>query len=110
MEAAQDLPDGSDFELHRPWIDKISVKCKKCSAKMQREEFVLDTWHNSGAAPFASLSDDDYSKNIPAPFFTEGIDQTRGWAYTLLIENVILKNKDISPYNSFLFQGHVLDE
>jgi len=110
VEAAQDLPDGSDFELHRPWIDKISVKCKKCSAKMQREEFVLDTWHNSGAAPFASLSDDEYSKNIPAPFFTEGIDQTRGWAYTLLIENVILKNKDISPYNSFLFQGHVLDE
>ncbi len=77
---------------------------------MQREEFVLDTWHNSGAAPFASLSDDEYKNTIPAPFFTEGIDQTRGWAYTLLIENVILNNKDISPYNSFLFQGHVLDE
>jgi len=77
---------------------------------MQREEFVLDTWHNSGAAPFASLSDDEYKKTIPAPFFTEGIDQTRGWAYTLLIENVIFNNKDISPYNSFLFQGHVLDE
>ena len=110
VEAAEDLPDGSDFELHRPWIDRISVKCKKCSAKMQREEFVLDTWHNSGAAPFASLSDDEYRKNIPAPFFTEGIDQTRGWAYTLLIENVILNNKDVPPYNSFLFQGHVLDE
>ena len=56
------------------------------------------------------MSDDEYKKNIPAPFFTEGIDQTRGWAYTLLIENVIFNNKDISPYNSFLFQGHVLDE
>jgi isoleucyl-tRNA synthetase len=77
---------------------------------MVREEFVLDTWHNSGAAPFASLSDDEYEKTIPAPFFTEGIDQTRGWAYTLLIENVIYKNKPISPYKSFLFQGHVLDE
>nr|AIE91939.1 isoleucyl-tRNA synthetase (IARS, ileS) [uncultured marine thaumarchaeote AD1000_18_B11] len=110
VDAADDLPDGPDFELHRPWIDRISVKCKKCNAKMQREEFVLDTWHNSGAAPFASLSDDEYKKNIPAPFFTEGIDQTRGWAYTLLIENVIFNNKDISPYNSFLFQGHVLDE
>ena len=77
---------------------------------MQREEFVLDTWHNSGAAPFASLSDEEYKKTIPAPFFTEGIDQTRGWAYTLLIENVILNNKDTSPYNSFLFQGHVVDE
>jgi len=110
IEASNDLPDGSDFELHRPWIDRISIKCKKCNANMQREEFVLDTWHNSGAAPFASLNDDEYKKNIPAPFFTEGIDQTRGWAYTLLIENVILNNQDISPYNSFLFQGHVLDE
>jgi len=108
--AADDLPDGNDFELHRPWIDNVSIKCKKCDAKMQREKFVLDTWHNSGAAPFASLSDDEYKKTIPAPFFTEGIDQTRGWAYTLLIENVILNNTDTSPYNSFLFQGHVLDD
>jgi len=110
IEIADELPDGPDFELHRPWIDRITIKCKKCSAKMQREEFVLDTWHNSGAAPFASLSDDEYKKTIPAPFFTEGIDQTRGWAYTLLIENVIFNNEGISPYNSFLFQGHVLDE
>ena len=110
IDIADDLPDGPDFELHRPWIDRVSIKCKKCNAKMQREEFVLDTWHNSGAAPFASLSNDEYKKTIPAPFFTEGIDQTRGWAYTLLIENVIFNNKDISPYNSFLFQGHVLDE
>jgi len=110
VDMADDLPDGPNFELHRPWIDRISIKCKKCNAKMQREEFVLDTWHNSGAAPFASLSDDEYEKTIPAPFFTEGIDQTRGWAYTLLIENVIFNNKAISPYNSFLFQGHVLDE
>jgi len=110
IDIADDLPDGPDFELHRPWIDRVSIKCKKCNAKMQREEFVLDTWHNSGAAPFASLSDDEYKKTIPAPFFTEGIDQTRGWAYTLLIENVIFNNKDTSPYNSFLFQGHVLDE
>jgi len=110
IDIADDLPDGPDFELHRPWIDRVSIKCKKCNAKMQREEFVLDTWHNSGAAPFASLSDDEYEKTIPAPFFTEGIDQTRGWAYTLLIENVIFNNKDTSPYNSFLFQGHVLDE
>jgi len=110
VDVADDLPDGPDFELHRPWIDRVSIKCKKCNAKMQREEFVLDTWHNSGAAPFASLSEDEYKKTIPAPFFTEGIDQTRGWAYTLLIENVIFNNKDTSPYNSFLFQGHVLDE
>ena len=110
VNAADSLPDGENFELHRPWIDRISIKCKKCNADMEREEFVLDTWHNSGAAPFASLSDDDYENTIPAPFFTEGIDQTRGWAYTLLVENVIYNNNGISPYKSFLFQGHVLDE
>ena len=111
VQFADNLPDGENFELHRPWIDKITVKCKKCaSTRTKREEYVLDTWHNSGSAPYASLSDAEYSKEIPAPFLTEGIDQTRGWAYTLLIENVILKNQPISPYKSFLFQGHVLDE
>lgn len=111
IDAANNLPDGPDFELHRPWIDNITIKCKKCnSTKTKREEFVLDTWHNSGAAPFASLDDEQYAKEIPAPFFTEGIDQTRGWAYTLLIENVILNNTAQAPYKSFLFQGHVLDK
>jgi len=111
VDSAENLPDGPDFELHRPWIDNIAVRCKKCnSANTKREEYVLDTWHNSGSAPYSSLSDEEYSKEIPAPFFTEGIDQTRGWAYTLLIENVILNNAAIPPYKSFLFQGHVLDE
>ncbi|HYL67481.1 MAG TPA: isoleucine--tRNA ligase [Nitrosopumilaceae archaeon] len=107
---ASDLPDGANFELHRPWIDKITIKCKKCDAKMEREQFVLDTWHNSGAAPYASLSDAEYAEYIPAAFLTEGIDQTRGWAYTLLMENVIYNDKPVSPFKSFLFQGHVLDK
>ena len=107
----QDLPDGHDFELHRPWIDHIRIKCSKCGGTNTcREEYVLDTWHNSGAAPWASLTDAEYTKAIPAPFFTEGIDQTRGWAYTLLVENVILAGDASPPYKSFLFQGHVLDE
>ena len=111
VESADNLPDGPDFELHRPWIDNITIKCKKCgSTKTKREEYVLDTWHNSGSAPYSSLTDEEYSNEIPAPFFTEGIDQTRGWAYTLLIENVILNNRPTPPYKSFLFQGHVLDE
>ncbi|MBA4718801.1 MAG: isoleucine--tRNA ligase [Nitrosopumilus sp.] len=111
VDAAENLPDGEDFELHRPWIDNITIKCKKCnSIKTKREEYVLDTWHNSGSAPYSSLTDEEYSKEIPAPFFTEGIDQTRGWAYTLLIENVILKNAPNPPFKAFLFQGHVLDE
>ncbi|MGY5151983.1 MAG: isoleucine--tRNA ligase [Candidatus Nitrosopumilus sp. bin_6a] len=111
VESADKLPDGPNFELHRPWIDNITIKCKKCnSVNTKREEYVLDTWHNSGSAPYSSLTDEEYKKEIPAPFFTEGIDQTRGWAYTLLIENVILNNAPTPPYKAFLFQGHVLDE
>src|SRR5918994_376211 len=107
---AIELPDGPDFELHRPWIDRIKIKCEKCGEMMQREQFVLDTWHNSGAAPYASLTDQEYKDLIPATFLTEGIDQTRGWAYTLLMENVIMKQSGIAPFRSFLFQGHVLDK
>lgn len=109
IQNAESLPDGSNFELHRPWIDKIRTRCRRCNSyNTVREQYVLDTWHNSGAAPFASLNNDEYNRDIPAPFLTEGIDQTRGWAYTLLVENVILNGT--SPYKSFLFQGHVLDE
>ncbi|MGI0049644.1 MAG: class I tRNA ligase family protein, partial [Nitrososphaera sp.] len=110
LKKAIELPDGSEFELHRPWIDRIKIKCEKCGAVMQREQFVLDTWHNSGAAPYASLTDQEYSDLIPATFLTEGIDQTRGWAYTLLMENVIMNQAGVAPFQSFLFQGHVLDE
>ena len=110
IERAMDLPDGPDFELHRPWIDRIKIKCENCGVTMQREPFVLDTWHNSGAAPYASLTDQEYTDLIPATFLTEGIDQTRGWAYTLLMESVIMKQSSHAPFRSFLFQGHVLDE
>ena len=109
--AAEHLPDGENFELHRPWIDDIRIRCKRCaSSKTQREPYVLDTWHNSGAAPYSSLDDGTYKEHIPASFLTEGIDQTRGWAYTLLVENVILNDAPIPPYKAFLFQGHVLDK
>jgi isoleucyl-tRNA synthetase len=104
------LTTNGHFELHRPWIDQIKINCSKCNSLMTREPYVLDTWHNSGAAPFASFNDHDYKKLIPALFLTEGIDQTRGWSYSLLIQNVILKNASIAPFKSFLFQGHVLDE
>ncbi len=111
VRAAADLPDGENFELHIPWIDKITIRCTKCGGtNTRRERYVLDTWHNSGSAPFSSLDDASYLRYIPAPFLTEGIDQTRGWAYTLLIENVIMSGKPASPFSSFLFQGHVLDE
>lgn len=107
---ADHLPDGPAFELHRPQIDRVEIKCGRCGSKMEREPFVLDTWHNSGAAPYASLGDDEFSSIIPAAFMTEGVDQTRGWAYTLLMQNVILTGGSLAPFKSFLFQGHVLDE
>ena len=107
---ADHLPDGPAFELHRPQIDRVEIKCGRCGSKMQREPFVLDTWHNSGAAPYASLRDDEFSSIMPAAFMTEGLDQTRGWAYTLLMQNVILTGGSLAPFKSFLFQGHVLDE
>lgn len=107
---ADHLPDGRAFELHRPQIDRVEIKCGRCGNRMQREPFVLDTWHNSGAAPYASLRDDEFSSIIPAAFMTEGLDQTRGWAYTLLMQNVILTGRSLAPFKSFLFQGHVLDE
>ena len=107
---ADHLPDGPGFELHRPQIDRVEIKCGRCGSKMEREPFVLDTWHNSGAAPYASLRDDEFSSIIPAAFMTEGVDQTRGWAYTLLMQNVILTGRSLAPFKSFLFQGHVLDE
>ncbi len=110
IKKASKLPDGEDFELHRPWIDRVAIKCDKCGADSYREPFVLDTWHNSGAAPYSSLTDDEFRELVPVPFLTEGIDQTRGWAYTLLIESVILKEQDEAPFRAFLFQGHVLDE
>lgn len=107
---AKSLPDGPDFELHKPWIDRIVIPCPKCGTDMKREPFVLDTWHNSGSAPYSAHTDNEYRELVPMPFLTEGIDQSRGWAYSLLLENVILTNKSQSPYRVFLFMGHVLDE
>ncbi len=108
--AASKLPDGPRFELHRPWIDRVVLKCPKCGGRATREPFVLDPWHNSGSAPYSSFTDEEFRTLVPVKFLTEGIDQTRGWAYTLLLLNVIRTGKAISPYRMFLFQGHVLDE
>jgi len=108
IENAIELPDGENFELHRPWIDRVVVRCKKCGGKAYREPFVLDTWHNSGASPYAAFTDEEYRKYVPVEFLTEGIDQTRGWAYSLLILSVILTRGPNSPYKAFLFQGHIL--
>ena len=99
------------LELHRPWLDRIATSCSRCGGRSEREPYVLDTWHNSGSAPYSSLGEAGHAEHVPVQFLTEGIDQTRGWAYTLLVENVILAGgRPEAPFKSFLFQGHVLDE
>jgi len=110
LKLAKEVPDGPSFELHRPWIDRVVLRCPRCGGDSMREPFVLDTWHNSGSAPYSAFTDREYTELFPAKFLTEGIDQTRGWAYTLLVLNVLKGGKPKAPYSSFLFQGHVLDE
>jgi len=108
VEKALELPS-KDFELHKPWIDRVILKCDKCSGRMIREHFVLDVWHNSGASPYARFTDEEFSKLVPTNFLTEAVDQTRGWGNSLLIEHIILTGKPEAPYEEFLFQGFVLD-
>jgi isoleucyl-tRNA synthetase len=101
------LPE--DFELHRPWVDRVVLECKECGGLMKREPFVLDCWFDSGSSPYARFTDEEFRKYVPVNFLTEAIDQTRGWANTLLLLNVTLTEKPQAPYKAFLFQGHVLD-
>src|SRR3990170_2344736 len=105
--AVEETPE--NFELHKPWVDRVTFTCDQCGGVMRREDYVLDTWHNSGASPYARFSDDEFKKFVPTDFLTEGIDQTRGWANSLLLEYVILTGKPEGPYRSFLFQGLTQD-
>jgi len=108
LEKAVKKPKGH-FELHKPWVDRLTLKCPKCNAEMKREPFVLDCWHNAGASPYARFTDEEFKAYVPVNFLTEGIDQTRGWANTLLLEHVILTGKAEAPYKAFLFQGLAQD-
>ncbi|PIU59460.1 isoleucine--tRNA ligase [Candidatus Bathyarchaeota archaeon CG07_land_8_20_14_0_80_47_9] len=108
LEKAIEKPQGH-FELHKPWVDRVTFKCEKCGGTMHREDFVLDTWHNSGASPYARFTDEELKKYVPVDYLTEAMDQTRGWANSLLLEHVILTGKAESPYKAFLFQGLTQD-
>ena len=108
LEKAAEKPT-EGFELHKPWVDRITFRCEKCGGTMRREDFVLDTWHNSGASPYARFTDEEFKRYVPVDYLTEAMDQTRGWANTLLLEYVILTGKAESPYKAFLFQGLTQD-
>ena len=109
LERAIEKPEGY-FELHKPWIDRFIFKCEKCGGRMKRVPFVLDCWFDSGAAPYARFSDEEFRRFVPVDFLVEAIDQTRGWANSLLLEHVILTGKSQSPYKAFLFCGFTLDD
>jgi isoleucyl-tRNA synthetase len=99
-------------EVHRPWIDSVTIICPRCGTPMKREPFVVDVWMDSGMAHTAALyqlnAQHLFSHLFPYDWITEAIDQTRGWFYTLLFTSVALYGK--SPYRSVLCQGHVLDK
>ena len=100
-------------ELHRPYIDEITLKCPECGGEMHRVPEVIDCWFDSGAMPFAQHhypfeNKDLFEQQFPADFISEAVDQTRGWFYSLLAESTLLFNK--APYKNVIVMGHVQDE
>ena len=100
-------------ELHRPYIDGITVKCPECGKEMHRVPEVIDCWFDSGAMPFAQHhypfeNKELFEQQFPAQFISEAVDQTRGWFYSLLAESTLIFNK--APYENVIVLGHVQDE
>ncbi|RHQ89055.1 isoleucine--tRNA ligase [Ruminococcus sp. AF21-42] len=100
-------------ELHRPYIDEITLKCPECGKEMHRVPEVIDCWFDSGAMPFAQHhypfeNKELFEQQFPANFISEAVDQTRGWFYSLLAESTLLFNK--APYKNVIVLGHVQDE
>ncbi len=108
---SRNCPD--DIELHRPFIDAVTIKCPECGKEMHRVPEVIDCWFDSGAMPFAQWhypfeNKDIFEENFPADFISEAVDQTRGWFYSLLAESTLIFNK--APYKNVIVLGHVQDE
>ncbi|HPP31438.1 MAG TPA: isoleucine--tRNA ligase [Soehngenia sp.] len=102
-----------DLDLHRPYVDKVHFKCPECGGLMTREKDVIDVWFDSGSMPFAQHHypfehKDDFDKLFPADFICEGIDQTRGWFYSLLAISTFVTGK--APYKNVLVNDLVLDK
>lgn len=102
-----------DIELHRPFIDKVTIKCPKCGGEMHRVPEVIDCWFDSGAMPFAQWhypfeNKDIFERRFPADFISEAVDQTRGWFYSLMAISTLLFNK--APFKNVIVLGHVQDK
>lgn len=105
--------DAKTVELHRPYIDEVTITCPDCGKTMKRVPEVIDCWFDSGAMPFAQHhypfeNKELFEKQFPAQFISEAVDQTRGWFYSLMAESTLLFNK--SPYENVIVLGLVLDE
>ncbi len=101
------------IELHRPYVDDIHIKCPKCGKTMSRVKDVIDCWFDSGSMPFAQYhypfeNMELWQTQFPADFISEGIDQTRGWFYSLIVISVFLKG--VAPYKNVLVNDLLLDK
>ena len=108
---SDNCPD--EIELHRPYIDNVTIKCPKYGKEMHRVPEVIDCWFDSGSMPFAQYhypfeNQELFEKHFPADFISEAVDQTRGWFYSLLAISTLIFNK--APYKNVIVLGHVQDE
>jgi len=112
-EKAIEKVDEKTIDLHRPYVDEIHIKCPKCGKVMSRCEEVIDCWFDSGAMPFSQYhypfeNKELWKSQFPADFISEGIDQTRGWFYSLLVISTFLEG--VSPYKNVLVNELLLDK
>ena len=108
---SDNCPD--DIELHRPFIDAVTIKCPDCGGEMHRVPEVIDCWFDSGSMPFAQWhypfeNKEIFEENFPADFISEAVDQTRGWFYSLLAISTLIFDK--APYKNVIVLGLVLDK
>lgn len=104
--------DVKNMELHRPYIDEVHIKCPKCNGIMNRVTDVMDVWFDSGAMPYAQChypfeNKEWFHKHFPADFIAEGVDQTRGWFYTLLLISTIISGQ--SSFKNVVVNDMMLD-
>ncbi len=102
-----------NIELHRPFIDEVTLVCPECNGEMKRVSEVIDCWFDSGSMPFAQWhypfeNKELFESQFPADFISEGVDQTRGWFYSLMAISTLIF--DCAPYKNVLVLGHVLDK
>ena len=110
-EKSKNCPD--DIELHRPYLDDVTITCPCCGKEMHRVPEVIDCWFDSGAMPFAQYhypfeNQELFKAQFPAEFISEAVDQTRGWFYSLLAVSTLVFNQ--APYKNVIVLGHVQDE